>query len=97
MIVAADGLGSNGLWQPLGYCWLDFMDLWSEGIMMPLGALFMCIFIGYEYKVDTLAEERAKRQRVQNKEGLRRLLQDRRASGDVPRALRPAADLRHHQ
>jgi NSS family neurotransmitter:Na+ symporter len=57
VIVAADGLGSNGLWQPLGYCWLDFMDLWSEGIMMPLGALFMCIFIGYEYKVDTLAEE----------------------------------------
>ena len=57
VIVAADGLGSNGLWQPLGYCWLDFMDLWSEGIMMPLGALFMCIFIGYEYKVDSITEE----------------------------------------
>lgn len=57
VIVAADGLGSNGLWQPLGYCWLDFMDLWSEGIMMPLGALFMCIFIGYEYKVENIAEE----------------------------------------
>lgn len=56
-IVAADGLGSNGLWQPLGFCWLDFMDLWSEGIMMPLAALFMALFIGYEWKVDNFAEE----------------------------------------
>lgn len=57
VIVAADGLGKNGLPQPLGFVWLDFMDLWSEGIMMPLGAMFMCVFIGYEYTTDKLAEE----------------------------------------
>ena len=29
-------------------CWLDFFDSISEGIMMPLGALLMCLCIGYE-------------------------------------------------
>ena len=29
-------------------CWLDFFDSLSEGIMMPLGALLMCLCIGYE-------------------------------------------------
>lgn len=57
VIVALDGLGSNGLPQPLGFCWLDFMDLWSEGIMMPVGAMLMCMFIGYEYTIDKFAEE----------------------------------------
>jgi len=56
-VVAADGLGSNGMVQPLGYCWLDFMDLWSEGIMMHLSALLMTIFIGMEYGVDKIADE----------------------------------------
>ena len=56
-IVAADGLGSNGLWQPLGFCWLDFMDLWSEGIMMPLGVLLMSLLIITELKVSTLKQE----------------------------------------
>ena len=56
-IVAADGLGSNGLWQPLGLCWLDFMDLWSEGIMMPLGVLMMSIIVGYEIRVSTIKKE----------------------------------------
>ena len=53
-VVAADGLGSNGLWIPfhetgrnLGGSWLDFMDFISEGVAMPLGALIMSILIGW--------------------------------------------------
>ncbi len=53
-VVAADGLGSNGMWVPfqstgldLGSCWLEFMDFVSEGIAMPLGALIMSILIGW--------------------------------------------------
>ena len=65
-LVAADGLGSNGLWVPFqetfgvhGWndCWLDFMDVLSEGIMMPFGALCMCLFIGYEYGIKRFGEE----------------------------------------
>ena len=53
-LVAADGLGSNGLWVPfqetgrdLGTCWLEFMDFISEGIAMPLGALIMSVVMGW--------------------------------------------------
>lgn len=53
-LVAADGLGANGLWIPfhetgrnLGASWLDFMDFISEGVAMPLGALIMSIWIGW--------------------------------------------------
>ncbi len=65
-LVAVDGLGSNGVWVPfqqsvgvLGFndCWLDFLDFFSEGIMMPIGALFMSLFIGYEMGVDEFAKE----------------------------------------
>ena len=58
LLVAADGLGSNGFspaeifgsakvldWND---CWLDFFDCWSEGIMMPLGAMLMALMIGWE-------------------------------------------------
>ena len=31
-------------------CWLDFMDCWSEGIAMPLGAMLMSLMIGWELK-----------------------------------------------
>ncbi len=31
-------------------CWLDFFDLLSEGILMPLGALLMSVLIGWVYK-----------------------------------------------
>ncbi|NCA78516.1 MAG: sodium-dependent transporter, partial [Alphaproteobacteria bacterium] len=48
VIVALDGLGSNGLPMPLGFIWLDFFDLFSEGIMMPLGALAMSLIIGWK-------------------------------------------------
>ena len=53
-LVAADGLGKNGLWIPfhetgrnLGASWLDFMDFISEGVAMPLGALLMSVWIGW--------------------------------------------------
>ena len=56
-VVAADGLGSNGLPQPMGFCWLDFMDLWSEGIMMPLGVMLMSFCVAYELKISTVKNE----------------------------------------
>ena len=65
-IVAVDGLGSNGIWVPgqatfgihgWNDCWLDFMDMMSEGIAMPLGALLMSIMVGWEIKPKTLLDE----------------------------------------
>ncbi len=68
-LVAADGLGSNGFapWQFFGMgedavkgwndCWLDFMDVWSEGIAMPLGAMMMAIMIGWELKPSFFHDE----------------------------------------
>lgn len=53
-LVAADGLGRNGLWipfhetgLPFSGTWLDFMDSISEGVAMPLGALIMSIWLGW--------------------------------------------------
>ncbi len=63
VLVCMDGLGANGIspFNILGIqpdadgnlpgwsdCWLDFLDCVSEGIMMPLGALLMCLCIGWE-------------------------------------------------
>ncbi len=57
VLVCLDGLGENGMapahllnieasgWSD---CWLDFFDCVAEGILMPLGALLMCICIGWE-------------------------------------------------
>ena len=65
-LVAVDGLGSNGVWIPgqasLGVagwndCWLDFMDMMSEGIAMPLGALLMSIMIGWEIGPKPILDE----------------------------------------
>ena len=65
-LVAVDGLGSNGIWVPgqatfgihgWNDCWLDFMDMMSEGIAMPLGALLMSIMVGWEIKPQTLLDE----------------------------------------
>ena len=47
-IVTMDGLGTNGLQRPLGFIWLDFFDLFAEGIMMPLGAMVMSLIIGWK-------------------------------------------------
>ena len=66
VLVAVDGLGSNGLWVPgqatfgihgWNDCWLDFMDMMSEGIAMPLGALLMSLMVGYEIKSKTVLNE----------------------------------------
>ena len=66
VLVCLDGLGSNGIapfnlfgvessaWSD---CWLDFFDMISEGILMPLGALLMCICIGYELKPQFVDDE----------------------------------------
>ncbi len=63
ILVAMDGLGSNGLWIPfhdtgmnLGASWLDFMDFISEGIAMPLGSLLM-IFLVWKIRPKTIRDE----------------------------------------
>ena len=38
-------------------CWLDFYDMLSEGIMMPLGAMVMTFMIGWIWKLDMVVEE----------------------------------------
>jgi len=38
-------------------CWLDFYDMLSEGVMMPLGALVMAFAIGWIWKMDCVVEE----------------------------------------
>ena len=37
--------------------WLDFYDMLSEGIMMPLGAMVMTFAIGWIWKMDFVVEE----------------------------------------
>ena len=37
--------------------WLDFWDALSEGVMMPLGALLMCLMIGWEIGPEFVKEE----------------------------------------
>ncbi len=71
-LVALDGLGGgieggaliNSPAQMLGIeaqgwsdCWLDFFDMLSEGILMPLGSMMLAIFIGYVWKTDTIMDE----------------------------------------
>ena len=67
ILVCADSLGNAGIapWQLLGLesysgwndCWLDFWDMLSEGIMMPLGALLMSLMIGWEIGPEVVKEE----------------------------------------
>jgi len=38
-------------------CWLDFFDMLSEGIGMPLSAFFMCMFIGWKWGPQTIFDE----------------------------------------
>ena len=69
---ALDGLGSGitggaslaspvelfgGEVQGWNDCWLDFYDLISEGILMPVGAMVMAFAIGWLWKIDTVIEE----------------------------------------
>ena len=68
ILVCADALGSTGFapGNLLGMTgelptwaadWLDFWDMLSEGIMMPLGALLMSLMIGWEVGPDMVKEE----------------------------------------
>ena len=66
VLVCADGLGSNGIApnQLLGIgakgwndCWLDFFDMISEGVMMPLGGLLMTLMLGWETGTDLVKDE----------------------------------------
>ena len=69
VLVCMDGLGSNGIspanllgqtgdavrgWND---CWLDFFDMISEGVFMPLGGLLMTIMIGWELGPDIVKRE----------------------------------------
>ena len=65
-LVAADGLGSNGITpsEIFGFkmntwcdCWLDFMDAWSEGLAMPIGAMLMGLMIGGELGPNFILDE----------------------------------------
>ena len=49
-----------GIWdfiQPLGMSILDFMDFISNSVLMPVVALFTCIFVGFVIKPKTIIEE----------------------------------------
>lgn len=73
--VALDGLGSGTAGGALidapaqllnltvhGWndCWLDFYDMISEGILMPLGSLIMALLIGWVWGTDLVLDECAK-------------------------------------
>ena len=69
ILVCADQLGGASFtpWKLLGLpetairtwndCWLDFWDMLSEGIMMPLGALLMSLMIGWEIGPEVIKGE----------------------------------------
>ena len=67
LLICADGLGNASFtpWKLMGLseyanwndCWLDFFDMLSEGIMMPLGALLMSIMIGWELGPEVIKRE----------------------------------------
>lgn len=57
VIVAFDALGQGGLVQPLGFCWMDFFDLLSEGTLIPLGSLATTILIGWKLGTKWMADE----------------------------------------
>ncbi|MBE6060930.1 MAG: sodium-dependent transporter [Clostridium sulfidigenes] len=40
-----------------GYNFFDFMSFLAENLLMPLGGLLMCIFIGYVWGVDNISDE----------------------------------------
>ncbi|WP_150845954.1 MULTISPECIES: sodium-dependent transporter [unclassified Clostridium] len=40
-----------------GYNFFDFMSFLAENLLMPLGGLLMCIFIGYVWGIDNISDE----------------------------------------
>ena len=67
ILVCADCLGTAGIApadllgiekpQTWAADWLDFWDMLSEGVMMPLGALLMSLMIGWEIGPEVVREE----------------------------------------
>ena len=68
VLVAADGLGKSsftpaallgiqGAVPDVLADWLDFMDTWSEYLLMPLGAMLMSLMIGWEIGPDVVLDE----------------------------------------
>lgn len=69
LLVAVCGLGANNIApaQLIGKdvmsspvfmdCWLDFMDFWSEGLAMPLGAMLMSVMVAVELRPKYILEE----------------------------------------
>ena len=68
ILVCADALGTTGFapGNLLGMTgdlptwaadWLDFFDMLSEGVMMPLGAMLMSLMIGWEIGPEVIKEE----------------------------------------
>ncbi len=56
-IVAFDALGTSGMYQPLGFCWMDFFDLFSEGLLMPFGSFMMTVIIGWKLGSKWMSDE----------------------------------------
>ena len=67
VLICADSLGGASFtpWKLLGLetysgwndCWLDFFDMLSEGLMMPLSALMMSLMIGWELGPEVVKNE----------------------------------------
>ncbi len=69
ILICLDSLGGAGIspFNILGMdpenlpmwsdCWLDFFDCISEGLLMPFGALMMCLCIGWELGPKTVDDE----------------------------------------
>lgn len=60
LILAVPSSLGFGIWsdiQPLGFTILDFFDFLSNSVLMPIVALFTCIFVGYVIKTKTIEDE----------------------------------------
>ena len=62
VLVGIDGLGTTGVFPwPATAGWndsmLDFVDMLSEGLAMPIGSLMMSIMVGWEIRPQTVLDE----------------------------------------
>lgn len=58
IFVSADGLGTSNFPHFFAQAtWLETFDLLAEGIMMPLGALFMSLLIGWKFGPEFMRNE----------------------------------------
>ncbi len=49
--------GVMGDFKIIGYNFFDFMSYMAESVLMPLGGLLMCVFIGHFWGMDNLSDE----------------------------------------